>query len=599
MGTKSSMRWLLVVTLISALSASAKAKAPGRLGIAAFPPDLAAELKIADGGAAIFQVIPSSPAGKAKLAPGDIIVSLNGKPVNSFVDLSQRVGTLSSGDAVTLELKRGGKSQTKEIVLSNVIGELTPEAHRQTSQYLRTLLPTHPSSKLRREIIEQMWSAGDRVLALKELDEAIRQHPDDRDFLSQRLELYQKVGDYGRYVSESLSLADRYPQSAPLRIHKIEALLATGKIEQAEELARKQATGVGLFGLPATSIQARKLWLVARLRLGKPLGSKEASNRLPPAVHPELALANYWIEKLKDRAPYRWEGKSSGELELARAGVLMGLAPYAMHGIRVKINGVEVPLAIVDTGASHTLVSTRTAKETGIDVGTTSRSAAGSLSFSARPGYAKEIDFGGVILKDIPLNVGNPPPLVMTQARMAIGVDIMHHLRFIIDYPKKQVRVMTHEEADKAPVSKETWDIPLWTFAEHCLSQSRLPDGSFARTLIDSGNFATTLVWPEWGRQHMPNHRGRSASMLAYAFTNPQSKLEGIELGGRTLPTWPVMDMPPVTLQGVDLLDLLMGHDLLSQYCVEIDMRHRRLRLTSPEGGLKPPIAPRPMLPNT
>ena len=52
------------------------------------------------------------------------------------------------------------------------------------------------------------------------------------------------------------------------------------------------------------------------------------------------------------------------------------------------------------------------------------------------------------------------------------------------------------------------------------------------------------------------------------------------------------MDMPPVTLQGVDLLDLLMGHDLLSQYVVTIDMRGRRLRLRSHGDVVKPPVAP-------
>ena len=84
--------------------------------------------------------------------------------------------------------------------------------------------------------------------------------------------------------------------------------------------------------------------------------------------------------------------------------------------------------------------------------------------------------------------------------------------------------------------------------------------------------------------------------MFAYAMSNPQNFIKGLQLGGRTLPEWPAVDMPPVTLQGVDLLDLLMGHDLLSQYRVTIDMQSRRLRLRSDGGEVQEPKAPKPMI---
>lgn len=283
------------------------------------------------------------------------------------------------------------------------------------------------------------------------------------------------------------------------------------------------------------------------------------------------------------------------ELELVRSGVFMGLAPYAMHGIPVTINGVSVPLAIIDTGASHTLISEQTAKGARVPVGTASRSAAGSLSFVARSGVVDELKIGGVVIRNLPVSVGNPPPMVMTKAKVAIGVDVMQHLRFTIDYPGRRVTVepavAPMEEGDAASV----WDIPLWTFSEHCLSQAKLENGAFVRTLIDSGNFAFTLVWPDWARQHFPNHKGAGGSMLLYAFSDPQHKIRGLELGGRQLPEWPAVDMPPITLQGIDLLDLLMGHDLLSQYRVIIDMPGRRLRLVSTGKGWTPPTPPKPL----
>jgi hypothetical protein len=311
-----------------------------------------------------------------------------------------------------------------------------------------------------------------------------------------------------------------------------------------------------------------------------------------------MGALGYWRKQLGNRPTYQIIGAGRrAETPLQRASVMMGLVPYAMHGVTVKINGVDVPLAIVDTGASHTLISTQTAVDAKVDVGTNSRPAVGSLSFTARPGVIRELRIGDVVLTDVPVSVGNPPPLVMTKAKVALGVDLMHHLRFTIDYPKMKVYVEAEDpqfppKEDPSPA----WDIPLWTFADHCLSQGKLSDDSFVRVLIDSGNFAATLVWPEWGRLHIPNHKGASGSMLAYAMSNPQNFIKGLQLGGRTLPEWPAVDMPPVTLQGVDLLDLLMGHDLLSQYRVTVDMRNRRLRLRSEGGEIKEPKPPKPMI---
>ncbi len=58
-------------------------------------------------GAAISRIESNSPAAKAGLEPGDIIVSANGRPVKSSQDISNIVGLLQIGDKVNIEFYRG------------------------------------------------------------------------------------------------------------------------------------------------------------------------------------------------------------------------------------------------------------------------------------------------------------------------------------------------------------------------------------------------------------------------------------------------------------------------------------------------------------
>ena len=63
-------------------------------------------------GAVVNSVMPGSPAQEAGLQPGDIIVSINSKPVKAAADVRNHVGLLPVGERVTFEVLRDGGSKT-------------------------------------------------------------------------------------------------------------------------------------------------------------------------------------------------------------------------------------------------------------------------------------------------------------------------------------------------------------------------------------------------------------------------------------------------------------------------------------------------------
>lgn len=60
-------------------------------------------------GAFIRQVVPGGPAEKAGIQPGDVVLSVNGKPVDGAVDLRRTLGALKPGSTATLQVSRRGK----------------------------------------------------------------------------------------------------------------------------------------------------------------------------------------------------------------------------------------------------------------------------------------------------------------------------------------------------------------------------------------------------------------------------------------------------------------------------------------------------------
>ncbi|MWP61373.1 Do family serine endopeptidase [Gilliamella sp. Pas-s25] len=78
-------------------------------------------------GAFVSEVIENSAAQAAGIKSGDIIISMDGKPVDSFAELRAKIATTGAGRTVKLGLIRDGKEMSVEVKLKNS-DEVTTEA---------------------------------------------------------------------------------------------------------------------------------------------------------------------------------------------------------------------------------------------------------------------------------------------------------------------------------------------------------------------------------------------------------------------------------------------------------------------------------------
>ncbi|WP_224556070.1 serine endoprotease DegQ [Pectobacterium versatile] len=70
-------------------------------------------------GAFVSEVLPKSAASKAGIKAGDVLTTLDGKPISSFAELRAKVGTTAPGKTVKIGLLRDGKPQEVSVVLDN------------------------------------------------------------------------------------------------------------------------------------------------------------------------------------------------------------------------------------------------------------------------------------------------------------------------------------------------------------------------------------------------------------------------------------------------------------------------------------------------
>jgi serine protease Do len=81
-------------------------------------------------GAIVSRLEDSSPAAKAGVRTGDIVLSVNGKPVNDARDLSRTIASLSAGSTANLQVWRDGKRQD----ISVTIGKMSDKTASATAQ---------------------------------------------------------------------------------------------------------------------------------------------------------------------------------------------------------------------------------------------------------------------------------------------------------------------------------------------------------------------------------------------------------------------------------------------------------------------------------
>ena len=102
----------------------------GQLGIVVqkVTPEIAESLNLAEArGVIIAQVQPGSPADRAGLRRGDVILSLNGTEVNEPNALRNQVASTAPGSEVTLAIRRDGT----EMQIRATLGEFTPQTTRR------------------------------------------------------------------------------------------------------------------------------------------------------------------------------------------------------------------------------------------------------------------------------------------------------------------------------------------------------------------------------------------------------------------------------------------------------------------------------------
>src|SRR5688572_330180 len=93
----------------------------GRIGIAIqdVTPGLAQALELAtDRGALVTEIEPASPAEQAGIRPGDVIVAIDGKPVDNTADLRNEIGLIRAGGSVDVTALRDGERSTVRAIVA-------------------------------------------------------------------------------------------------------------------------------------------------------------------------------------------------------------------------------------------------------------------------------------------------------------------------------------------------------------------------------------------------------------------------------------------------------------------------------------------------
>ncbi len=402
-----------------------------------------------------------------------------------------------------------------------------------------------------------------------------------------RLDQLRVLGRFEEFIDGALVAAEAQPDRAALQLLKSEALLASGLSSECEDSARHSATLAADNAELELSVQALKLWTAARFRQSKSLDDPLLTELLPklPRGDASVRMLEFWRDFLANRTPYRLASAPTDPVEMIPADAARGSIPFELGAIQARANGTIMPLVFIDTGAQYTLMTAEAAQAAGVTVGDSGTQLIGFRGLTARPGVIETLELSDLVLYDVPVLVGDSAPLVALDGQMSLGTELMHHVRFHIDYPARRVMAEPAGRVSVKPLPPPIWDIPVWTFSQICLARGQLAAGPMARVLVDTGNRAGTFVSYRWARRHMPQLGGATSS-LVFRFKKRNMTLDMLELGSQSLTTWPVADTMPTELDRLNQVDVILGHDLLWPYQLTIDLRRRVFELRP---GTSPP----------
>jgi len=117
------------------------------IGMDELPPARKAELKI-DSGVLVREIYEGHPADKAGMEPGDVILEVSGKKVDSPRDVQAVVLEHNPGDTVEFKIFRGGKTETKKVVAGKQAADLAAMIRGEQS-------PGEGSSEFGLEFVEK------------------------------------------------------------------------------------------------------------------------------------------------------------------------------------------------------------------------------------------------------------------------------------------------------------------------------------------------------------------------------------------------------------------------------------------------------------
>jgi len=130
--------------------------------------DLAASLGLDKAkGALVDETTNDSPASRAGLKPGDVIVAVNGMPVTGSRDLAQKIGAMAPGTSIKLSVMRNGNSKEIGIKLAEMPSDqqlkmASNQDNSQTDNTPRLGLAVQPAN--------QVDGSGQKGLAVVGID---------------------------------------------------------------------------------------------------------------------------------------------------------------------------------------------------------------------------------------------------------------------------------------------------------------------------------------------------------------------------------------------------------------------------------------------